>query len=152
MKIPPPARPDFLPAAAILVLLFSMLGACADRRPVALLSLEMESCSPADAGYIEKSLLEGLGSRRPVVAPFAVRQQLGEACAAAACNAETAKALGSSDVFSGRLSKKEGEWRLRLERYRAKDGANLARSWRETSVEALAQRARRGAVELIDAE
>jgi hypothetical protein len=141
-----------LRAPSFVFSLFLLLASCADQRPVALLGLESEGCSPAESSFIEKAMTEGLGAHRPVVAPLTVRRQMGEGCSAAACNEETAKALGSADVVSGKLSKKDGLWILSVERYRARDGVSMKRRWSGDSVENLAVQAQRGSGELITSE
>lgn len=141
-----------LESLSLVISLFLFLAACANQRPVALLGLESEGCSPAESGFIEKAMTEGLGAHRPVVAPLTVRRQLGEGCSAAACNAETAKALGGADVVSGKLSKKDGLWILAVERYRARDGVSMKRRWSADSAEKLAAEAKRGSGELITSE
>jgi hypothetical protein len=133
-----------LESPSLVFSLFLFLAACANQRPVALLGLESEGCSPSESRYIEKAMTEGLGAHRPVVAPLTVRQKLGEGCSAAACNEQTAKALGGADVVSGKLSKKDGIWTLTVERYRARDGVTMKRRYRGDSVENLAAEAKRG--------
>ena len=125
-----------LPAAA-------GLSGCADRRRIAVLGLEAEGCAPAECAWIEKALVEALSAKRPVVAPYSVRQRLGEGCQAAACNSETARALGVADVISGRLSRREASLKLSLERYRSSDGSVTRKILHAETAELLGETVRR---------